>query len=389
MGKSFHILLVLSLVAPGCDPRTWVVGDPPTGGVVGTGGAGAGGAGGNAPPTGSHAVADCAGGTPPIPVRPLDRGLARPELARRMARLFWAGDPDAQTLLRADAARTNADVAEMASTMMADARYSLGLTAFFTRWLELEEIQNGSYVDETLLFALDVVLAGDARLETLLTAPHSFVNDDNAAIYGLPGPGAGFRKMMLDARQRAGVFTQPSFLTASERGPGRGSRLGRALLCRDIPPPPPGVDIPALTPTSPSGLTTRQRIESLVTAPPCVACHVHIDPPGFAFETFDAQGRFRTTEGDTPVDTSGTIELDFNKVTFASFREMLPALASSCDVRSCLVEQMLRHAAAVATLRPPIDGDASWEITATFGSFGYDLRRLMLAVATSRRFLAP
>jgi hypothetical protein len=400
MRKRFEILLAggaLALVGPGCDPREWVVGDPPPPpGVVtppGNGGPGPGGTGGGAAPGpgtgGPHAVTACAEGAAPIPVRPLDPSLSSQELARRMARLFWARDADPATQLRADTVRTNADVAEMASTMMADGRYSAGLTSFFHNWLELERVRSGTYVEETLLFALDVVLVEDGRLETLLTAPYSFVNEHNAGVYHLPNPGPALRKVMLDPSQRGGLLTQPSRLTRDEFAPARGTFIRNALLCQNMPPSPPDVAFPALTATEPLGLTTRQRIEHLVAGPPCIACHTLIDPPGFAFETFDPHGSFRTADRGQPVDASGAIDLDGRRVTFTTFRELVPALATSCDVRRCVARQMLLHASAIVSDKPPkIDGSLP-EVTAAFGSFGWDVRRLMLAVAMSPAFLAP
>ena len=51
-------------------------------------------------------------------------------------------------------------------------------------------------------------------------------------------------------------------------------------------------------------LTTRQMVERHVSDASCAACHRRIDPYGFAFENFDAIGRFRTEEAaGRPVDT--------------------------------------------------------------------------------------
>mgnify|MGYP006176050065 CR=1 FL=1 len=34
----------------------------------------------------------------------------------------------------------------------------------------------------------------------------------------------------------------------------------------------------------------------------CNSCHVTIDPPGFALESFDASGRWRTTDNGVPLE---------------------------------------------------------------------------------------
>jgi hypothetical protein len=43
--------------------------------------------------------------------------------------------------------------------------------------------------------------------------------------------------------------------------------------------------------------------------PACAACHMRMDPLGFALENFNAIGQWRTTEGtaNTPIDNSGQL----------------------------------------------------------------------------------
>jgi hypothetical protein len=49
-------------------------------------------------------------------------------------------------------------------------------------------------------------------------------------------------------------------------------------------------------------------VEKHVSNPSCAACHVRIDPYGFAFENFDAIGRWRVKEiGGLPVDTKAKL----------------------------------------------------------------------------------
>src|SRR5215467_8914106 len=39
--------------------------------------------------------------------------------------------------------------------------------------------------------------------------------------------------------------------------------------------------------------------------PACASCHSRMDPIGFAMENFDAIGRWRDRDADSPIDTSG------------------------------------------------------------------------------------
>ena len=54
-------------------------------------------------------------------------------------------------------------------------------------------------------------------------------------------------------------------------------------------------------------LTMRQRMEEHRANPVCASCHVGMDPYGFALENFDAIGKWRTTEGQAPIDAAGVL----------------------------------------------------------------------------------
>jgi hypothetical protein len=48
----------------------------------------------------------------------------------------------------------------------------------------------------------------------------------------------------------------------------------------------------------------REQMETHRRNPACAACHVRMDPLGFAMEQFDAIGKWRTTGGGIPIDSS-------------------------------------------------------------------------------------
>ena len=82
------------------------------------------------------------------------------------------------------------------------------------------------------------------------------------------------------------------------------------------PPPPPPPDVPSLPSAREDGVaeTMRERLAQHRTNAVCASCHNTIDPLGFALESYDAIGGFRTTDGggtpfDTaiPIDPSGTL----------------------------------------------------------------------------------
>ena len=58
----------------------------------------------------------------------------------------------------------------------------------------------------------------------------------------------------------------------------------------------------------PTGDTTRERTESLTSGAVCNGCHKMINPFGFAFESFDQVGRYRTMDNGHPVNTTATVQ---------------------------------------------------------------------------------
>jgi hypothetical protein len=123
----------------------------------------------------------------------------------------------------------------------------------------------------------------------------------------------------------------------------RGKLVREALLCAEVPPPPPGVndaetDIPATATARERAAMHREKAE-------CAVCHELFDPIGFAFENYDAIGRFRTTEGGKPVDASaelkGAGKLD-GRVTNAL--DLATKLSTAEDVRGCVAKSWLRFA---------------------------------------------
>jgi hypothetical protein len=76
------------------------------------------------------------------------------------------------------------------------------------------------------------------------------------------------------------------------------------------PPPPPPADVPALVEKNDQTLKTLTMREAMAQHrkdPSCSSCHSRMDPLGFAFENFDAVGRFRTVAAGVPVDASGAL----------------------------------------------------------------------------------
>jgi hypothetical protein len=119
-----------------------------------------------------------------------------------------------------------------------------------------------------------------------------------------------FVRVKLPDQSRGGLLTQASILTVTSN-PTRTSPVKRGkwvleqILGTPPPPAPPGVE--ELEAQHELKGSLRQRMEQHRANPACANCHQQMDAMGFAFENFDAVGRFRTKDGNDVIDPSGTL----------------------------------------------------------------------------------
>src|SRR5690606_28968308 len=76
------------------------------------------------------------------------------------------------------------------------------------------------------------------------------------------------------------------------------------------PPPPPPPDVPALDAEPPgerATTTLREAMAAHRANPECAGCHAQMDPIGFAFENYDAVGRWRAAEGGLPIEAASLL----------------------------------------------------------------------------------
>jgi Protein of unknown function (DUF1588)/Protein of unknown function (DUF1585) len=207
---------------------------------------------------------------------------------------------------------------------------------------------------EARAFFENVVLGTEGGLTALLTSSTGYVNADTAPYYGLSGvDGAELAARTLPASERAGLFTQLGFLTknatrSSSDPVHRGLAIVRKVLCDEPNPPPMMFSLPVPEP----GLTTREVYEKATSCG--VGCHdTLINPPGFAFESFDTLGAFRTTEAGKPVDTSGSLTIrdgfeaaekaagPTEQLEFSGAVDMLQKLADTPRVHECYARNLM------------------------------------------------
>jgi hypothetical protein len=196
---------------------------------------------------------------------------------------------------------------------------------------------------------VDDVVASGGGLEELLTAPYAFVDEGLAPLYGMARPvgtGPGFSRIDFTAGERKGLLMQLGFLAANAYSVRtdpihRGLFVIRDLLCREIPDPPPNASTTPLPPTDEPIETTREEITLLTGQSFCPQCHTHINPPGFAFEGFDAVGQARSMENGVPVDTAAEMVLDNRQVRFSGPGELVELLARSEEAHRCYASRWI------------------------------------------------
>jgi hypothetical protein len=332
------------------------------------------------------------------------------EVATRLSFFLWESTPDEALMTAAAEGRlaTRAQRIAEARRLLGSSRARAAVASLHTEWLELDKLGKQTkdvrafpaftepvrnlMIREAQELAAHVVIAGDGKLATLLGGPFTFLNQTLAGFYAIPGvtvTGEAFQKVAVEDGSRAGLLTQGALLAinahARETSPVlRGKFLRERLLCAPLPPPPDGVE-PNLPPAM-AGLSARERLARHQKDPACAPCHVLIDPMGLAFETFDAVGRFRTSEGGRAIDARGAVVLPAGgePVRFDGAADLARRLGDSEDARGCVMRTWFRFA--FGRSEGDEDDCTLQALGAEFARTGYNVRELLLALAGSDAF---
>ena len=115
---------------------------------------------------------------------------------------------------------------------------------------------------------------------------------------------------------------------------------------------------------------------------PGAGCHNLMDPIGFAFENYDAVGRWRSTEGGAPIDASGVLP---DGTKFQNATELKQALLLQPELFvSAVTEKLLIYALGRGLER--YDAPAIRKIVHDAEKNEYRLSSLLLGIATSTPF---
>ena len=260
-------------------------------------------------------------GKQPMPVSDWD-------LATRLSYFLWSSTPDDELRQLAAAGKLRDPKVLEAQTrrMLKDPHLRALAIEFGTQWIHVRNFDTlkekneklfptftpalrQAIYEESILFFQDL-FQSDHAVSNILDADYTFLNETLAKHYAIAGVvGPQWRRVEGVRKYGRGGILGLASVHAKQSGAWRTSPVLRGnwvvetLLGEKLPRPP--ANVPILPDQDGTDkLTTRQMVEQHVSNPSCAACHVRIDPFGFAFENFDAIGRWRVKEtGGQPVDT--------------------------------------------------------------------------------------
>lgn len=287
------------------------------------------------------------------------------EFASRLALFLWSSLPDDELLELAARGKLRRPgvLDKQVARMLADPRAEALTQNFAGQWLylrNLEQLRPDVYIfpnftarlrqamkRETELFFSSVVRENRSVLQ-FIDSDYTFLNESLAEHYGIAGvKGPAMRRVTLPKDSpRGGLLGQASILTVTSYANHtsvvkRGQWILTNLL--SAPPPPPPPDVPALqAEIDGRKLSQREQLELHRRNPSCAACHVKMDPLGFALENFDAVGAWRGEDAGQPIDVTADL-VDGTRVEgVAGLRSAL--LARKEDFARAFTERLLTYA---------------------------------------------
>lgn len=329
------------------------------------------------------------------------------EMASRLAFLLWNSAPDAELL---DAAArgeldTPAGVRSAAARMLDGAAGREAVGSFADQYMRLDRVplqakdrqlfpEYGAELQAAMIEDMrktwqSVVFDDDASVMELFSTDQAYVNADLARLYGLDDSELDsdtFQRVTLpQGSPRLGILSKAAFLSQfanqEEGSPTlRGKFIRQTLMCMPVPSPPGGIDLVIDKAPADMPMTKRERLALHRESDGCAGCHALMDPLGLPLETFDAIGRYRTTELGLQIDPSG----QFDGKPVADAREMGLAASESETVAKCLVRKFYSYA--LGFPERSVDRSVIEELTTTFRQSGYKLRELILALTAHDTF---
>lgn len=281
------------------------------------------------------------------------------EVATRLSYFLWGSTPSDELLDDAEAGRLNTrgDVRDAVTWMLEDERALDRMTRFHALWMGYEQLPG----DYDLAVAMETenralmqrILFDEKRpWQDLIRSEETFVSDQLAAHYGIPLPGSDEPVWTSYGDSgRKGLLSSGSFLSIGQKfgdtsPTQRGLLIRTRLLCMDIPPPDPELNVDVDEPPGdPADQCKWERYAAhREEGSSCAGCHELFDPIGFGLEAYGPLGELREHEPGRPecaiVDEGKISEIG----NFSGPGELADVLLQSETVNRCVATQLYRFA---------------------------------------------
>ena len=346
-------------------------------------------------------------------------------LATRLSYFLWNSTPDEELLALARQGQLGDPQILRGQTerLLKSPKADRFVKDFTDQWLGLWGMDNTTpdvevYPEYDDLLKISSAMETQATFRRMLTenlsvvdlvAPKwALINQRLARHYGLPEV-VGFDLQLVNLPADTpfgGVWTQSATMKVTANGTltspiKRGVWVAERLLGIKIPPPPPTAG--SVTPDIRGAKTLREQIALHSSKGSCQACHAKFDGYGFALESFDVTGGYRTAyrrpnpeviklkpaertaptwETGLAVDCSGTTP---DGKTFSRIEELRRMVAAN---PAQLAHGVVRHLITYASGEPAaaIDDPAIQAIVQTSAKDNYGLRTLVHGVVQSELF---
>ncbi len=335
-----------------------------------------------------------------------EKRLTNHALASRLSYFLWSTMPDAE-LLSQDLTKPEVLLAQT-RRMLASPRSNAFVSGFLDSWLnlrnlggmppdrgEFEEYYSKGFQEgfktETRMFMRDLI-ERDASIVNFLDSDYSFVNQPLATHYELgelgdPAKAHEFRKVSFKTDKRGGLLGMGSVLTITANGIETSPVVRGVYLLENIlgtPPPPPPDDVPAIDPDVRGAKSIRELLSKHRESANCAGCHQKIDPLGFALESFDPVGGYRSRyDKNKDIDTSGELP---SGEKFADVSGLKKILVERQDrFAHMLTDRLLTYACGRRITA--LDEPTVQKIVTELPKHKQGLRSLIEAVVTSDPFL--
>ncbi len=325
------------------------------------------------------------------------------DVASRLSFGLWDSLPDRELLQAAGRGElhTPEQAGQQARRLLGDARARSKMQHFLHHWLQMDRTESLTKDDKlfpgftpeiiadlrtSLNLSLDDIVWSDSSdFRRLLLEDDLFVNARLAQFYGVSTNASDeFVKVSLDPRQRSGVLTHPYLLAAfayhkSTSPIHRGVFLTRNIVGRALKPPP--VAVAFKDAEFDPNLTMREKVAELTRPQACQTCHSVINPLGFSLEHYDAVGRYRTREGDRPINAVSDFPTDDGgTLRLTGARDVAEFAAGSEHARNSFIEQLFHQVVKQPMLA--YDPDIMRRLRQSFVESGFNMQKLMVEIAT-------